>query len=381
MSETNNRHPYPNNLSSDTKFSLNDIREILVSSNQKADEKTVLMTKEILDTMWYTLRQLEDLRKQKDMIYPETSQVNGAFHTGSGRIPQDASNIIKRLSKQKELIEGGDLKKFTPEVRTKKYVVSKKPTKIDEFLEKNRSWLRDVGSMLFYRAYYRQTLENIRGIIKPEDDLHHGKNGKTAILIPGFLCNQWVMKNLGNKLSNSMNVVYPDISVTDYSHKSLAQLADKIVSYIKNLERQGKLPEDWEYTIIWHSLGWAIAVLVSCKLRTDNIIQIATPNQTPPVAHISWLNAIPAVFDLREISQIYERAEKHGLIENLTAVIPRNDAFVWTDVQWSSWIPRAIPVRKAQNVYVNWGHIDPIFNDEWIQAVVNAANTNQTVAK
>ncbi len=147
--------------------------------------------------------------------------------------------------------------------------------------------LSAASSMLSYGLFYQQTLDNIRGILKPADDLHHGKDAQTAILIPGFACNQGVMRGLGDKLSASMNVVYPDIGIVDYSHLSLNEMADKIAIYIGRLEQEGKLKKDGQYTIIGHSLGGSIAFLVSQKLRAQHIVQISTPNEAPVVAKIS----------------------------------------------------------------------------------------------
>ena len=103
---------------------------------------------------------------------------------------------------------------------------------------RNIHGLSAASSMLSYGLFYQQTLENIRGIFKPADDLHHGKDAQTAILIPGFLCNQGVMRGLGDKLSASMNVVYPDIGIVDYSHLPINEMADKIAMYIGKLEQE-----------------------------------------------------------------------------------------------------------------------------------------------
>ena len=98
---------------------------------------------------------------------------------------------------------------------------------------RNFHGLKRAGSMLIPGSHFLdQTIDNFRGIWKPKDDLHFGKNAETAILIPGFLCNQGVMRDLGDKLSASMNVVYPDIGVIDSTHLSLDEMADKIAVYI-----------------------------------------------------------------------------------------------------------------------------------------------------
>jgi len=46
------------------------------------------------------------------------------------------------------------------------------------------------------------------------------------------------MKQLGTELSKSMNVVYPDIGATEQLYNSLPELAEKITSYVIDLEKR-----------------------------------------------------------------------------------------------------------------------------------------------
>lgn len=106
--------------------------------------------------------------------------------------------------------------------------------------QRNMNGIKWALSMLRYWSHFwDQSLENLRGSIdKPQDDLHHWKNAKTVILIPGFLCNQWVMRQLWDSLSKSMNVVYPDIGIVEQLYKSLPELADKISRLYNRTRKQ-----------------------------------------------------------------------------------------------------------------------------------------------
>ena len=90
------------------------------------------------------------------------------------------------------------------------------------------------------------------------------------------------MRTLGEKIGESRNVIYPDIGMLD-SMQSLDTIAEKIAQYIQNLHRTG----EQKYIIIGHSLGGVLAILVAQKLKVGHIIQLSTPNATPPVAKLS----------------------------------------------------------------------------------------------
>ncbi len=255
-------------------------------------------------------------------------------------------------------------------------------------LVRNLHGLWDAASMLIPGSHFLdQTIDNIHGAIdKPKDVIRPvDLNAQTAILIPGFFCNQGVMRGLGDKLSASMNVIYPDIGIIDSSRLSLNEMADKIVVYILKLEQEGKLRKDGQYTIIGHSLGGNIALLVSQKLRVNHIVQVSTPNKTPPVAKISWLgfsvfwrDFIPAMIDLRNIENIYKRVTPKGPLETLTYIIAKKDAFIGTNVQWVSGIPSNIPIGKTEGIIVAGWHIDPIITDSGKRTIINAVSATQS---
>jgi len=177
------------------------------------------------------------------------------------------------------------------------------------------------------------------------------------------------MRQLGDSISQSMNVIYPDIWAGEQFHASLSILADKIVDYIVKLEQSGKLKSGWEYIIVWHSIWWALAVLVWSKLKTKHIIQVSTPNDAPDVAKISGLGFIPAILDLRDIKSQYSKVKMspQNPIQRLTTVMPENDKFIWTKVQSNLLIPPNISITRTDRINMKWGHIDPILTPSWIK--------------
>jgi pimeloyl-ACP methyl ester carboxylesterase len=209
-------------------------------------------------------------------------------------------------------------------------------------------------------------------MLKPADDLRHGPDAPTAILLPGFLCNQGVTVALGKKLAPSMNVVYPNIGILDYSHRSLFELADKIAEYVGKLESEGKLAEGGRYTIIGHSMGGNLALLVANKLRVRHLVQVSTPNQSPAVAEIVGLGIVPALFDLRNISEAYENLALRESIDRLTSITPQGDKFVGTDTQGVQWLPENILIREIDPIPFPGGHLDPILTDAGISTVAKA---------
>jgi hypothetical protein len=247
-------------------------------------------------------------------------------------------------------------------------------------LESNIRGIGGALSMLLPGSFFlKQMIDNLGATFsKPKDDLHHGKDSKTAILIPWFLCNQGVMEWLGKKLSRSMNIVYPDIGANEQLVRSLPELADKITQYVIDLENKGLLKKDGEYTIIGHSMGGSLALLVTKKLRARHIIQISTPNSGPDVAKISWLGYIPVLFDLRGISSQYATVRPISPIWRLTNITGENDLFIGTGVQWSDWIPPNIQINRVDPaVFLKWGHIDPIVTDAGINRIADIANSDK----
>lgn len=243
-------------------------------------------------------------------------------------------------------------------------------------LQSNIDGIIWISSMLkWWSLFSSQSVENIRwAISKPKDDFHHGKDAKTAILIPWFLCNQGVMRQLGTELSKSMNVVYPDISANEQLYNSLPELANKITSYVLDLENRGLLKKDGNYTIIGHSLGGSLALLVTNKLRSQHIIQVSSPNEAPDVARISGLGHIPALLNLRDIQWEYAKIQPRSPIERLTTIIPKDDKFIGTDVQWVHWIPWNFTINHIDGLILKWWHIDPILTESGIKNIAEIAN-------
>ena len=234
------------------------------------------------------------------------------------------------------------------------------------------SQLEALWWLLWDPLLIKQTGLNIRGTflhpknsITPEDEWR-----KTAILIPWFLCNPGMMTVLWDKLSSSMNVVYPDISAVDYMKYGLVELADKIV---RSIESYGNLND---CILIWHSAWGILALLVAHKLAIGHVMQISTPNAPPVVATIAWLGYIPAVLDLRNLDDnkdgVLSLRNIWSSIHRLTTVIPSGDRFIGTNCQWywhlkSLWFHIGNPINRT----VLWWHMTPILTDKWVDQVID----------
>lgn len=359
----------------------NQIVKILQNWGHPKDAQDILSIQEVLSQLGHNPWELDGFFKKKKAVTSLTMRALSDFQKANG-LAVDWLPWRLTLTRMLGLLEQ-QVKKPTEKWQTtvSNAVVLNPHSSVISVTEKstfqtNIDGLKWAASMLRWGSLFSdQGQENMRWMInKPKDDLHHWKDAKTAILIPWFLCNQGVMRQLWDQLSKSMNVVYPDIGALEQSYKSLPELADSIANYVINLENKGLLEKDGNYTIIGHSLWWSLALLVTSKLRARHIIQVSTPNRAPDISKVSGLGYIPALFNLRSIESGYENIKPISPIGRLTSIIPRGDVFIGTDVQWFGKIPGNIRVNRSDNLIVNWGHIDPILTKAGIQSIVDSAN-------
>lgn len=357
------------------------IKKILQRWGHPKDAQDILAIQEALRQLVYNPWELDGVFKIKDKVTFQTMLAISDFQRANGLIVdwQPWIRTLRRMLDQLEHKVKNPSK--TQEATIPKAEIPKLqlPVKViapKSILQTNIAGLKWASSILRWGSLFAsQSLDNIRWAMnKPQDDLHHRKDAKTAILIPWFLCNQGVMKQLWDQLSKSMNVIYPNIGALEQWYKSLPELADSIANYVIDLEDKGLLKKDGEYTIIGHSLWWSLAILVTSKLRARHIIQVSTPNRAPDVSKISGFGYIPALFDLRNIESAYQQVQPKNPIERLTSIIPKNDIFIGTDVQWFVKVPGNIRVNTIDKKIVEWWHIDPIFTTDGIQNIVNIAN-------
>lgn len=354
---------------------------MLQNLGEPKNAQDILAIQEALKQLGQNPWELDGVFKKKNAVTSHTIQALSDFQKANGLVV-DWQPWTETLTRMLSLLERRVHKPTEPkaaiiqkpELQKPQVIVNVDPPK--STFQTNIDGLKWAWSMLKWGSLFSaQSLENMRWAInKPQDDLHHWKNAKTAILIPWFLCNQGVMRQLWEQLSKSMNVVYPDIGALEQWYKSLPELADSIANYVINLENKGLLEKDGNYTIIGHSLWWSLALLVTSKLRARHIIQVSTPNRAPDISKVSGLGYIPALLNLRSIVSGYENTKPISPIWRLTSIISRDDIFIGTGVQWFDKIPPNFTVNRIDRTIIRWWHIDPILTSDGIKTIVDTAN-------
>lgn len=208
-----------------------------------------------------------------------------------------------------------------------------------------------------------QTYYNFLWNIKPTDTIIDPEY-KTSVLLPGFLCNDGVMKSLWRDIEalNNRNVIFPWIRVASWLYKSIPQIAGEVIEYLEKLINQWIISENSEIEFLGHS-AWGIvaeiATIVNTRMRIKKIIRMSSPSGNPaPLVNLPWLGIIPAIRNMRDRKILSTRNESVSHI----SVIGTHDSFIPPKFQWDA--------RDAQQIYMAGGHLTAIATQKWRKHVL-----------